>query len=120
MVYLHYVGLWQLIVLYFMKPKILFFPGDSCIGKEISSFCSSYMVWLVYQNLMMALVEKLKHVAIVNKRIFLTSKVVLAEERKVFLLSFHITFSSVQQFEEQKVKYQTFCVMNSSDMEMNV
>jgi hypothetical protein len=48
------------------------------------------------------LVEKLKHVAIVNKRIFFTSKVVLAEDRNVFLVSFHITFSLLQQFEEQK------------------
>lgn len=102
MVYLHYVGLWHPIVLYIMKPKILCYPGDKCIGKTISSVYSRYMVWLVYQNLMMALVEKLKHVAILNKRIFFTSKVVLAEERKVFLVSFHVTFSSLQQFEEQK------------------
>jgi hypothetical protein len=60
------------------------------------------MMWLVYQNLMMALVEKLKHVAIVNERIFFTSKVVLAQERKVFLVLFQITFSCLQQFEEQK------------------
>lgn len=85
-----------------MKPRINSYPGDNCIDKEISSFCGSYMVWLVYQNLMMAFIEKLKHVGIVNKRIFFTSKVVLAEERKVFLVSFHITFSSLQQFEEQK------------------
>jgi hypothetical protein len=85
-----------------MKPRILSYPGDKCIGKEISSFCNNYMAWLVYQNPMMALVGKLKHVAIVNKRIFFTGKVVLAEERKVFLVSFQITFSLLQQFEEQK------------------
>jgi len=101
MVYFHYVGLWQPIVLYIMKPRILAYPGDKCIGKEISSFYNNYMVWLVYQN-MMALVEKLKHVAIVSKRIFFTSKVVLAQERKMFLVSFQITFSLLQQFEEQK------------------
>jgi hypothetical protein len=102
MVYFHYVGLWQPIVLYIMKPRILFYPGDKCIGKEISSFYNNYTVWLVYQNLMMALVEKLKHVAIVSKGVFFTSKVVLAEERKMFLVSFQITFSLLQQFEEQK------------------
>jgi len=102
MVYLHYVGLWQPIVLYILKTKIFSYPGDNCTGKEISSFCNSYAVWLVHQNLMMAVVEKLKHVDAVNKRIFFTSKVVLAEEREVSLVSFQITFSCLQQFEEQK------------------
>jgi len=102
MVYLRYVDLWQAIVLYIMKPRIISYPGDNCIGKEISSFYSSYMVWLVYQNLMIALAEKLNHAAIVNKRIFFTSKVLLAEERKVFLVSFQITFSSLRQYEGQK------------------
>jgi hypothetical protein len=102
MVYLHYVGLWQAIVLYIMKPRILSNPGGNCIGKEISYFYRSYMVWFFYQNLMMALVEKLQHVATLKKMIFFTSKVVLTEERKVFLVSFQITFGSLQQFEEQK------------------
>jgi len=50
-VYLHYVGLWQPIVLYIMKPRIISYPGDNCTSKEISSFYGSYMVLLVYQNL---------------------------------------------------------------------
>jgi hypothetical protein len=49
----------------------------------------------------MALVGKLKNVPFVNKRIFLTSKVVLAEGRKVFLILFQIAFSCLQQVEEQ-------------------
>jgi hypothetical protein len=85
-----------------MKPRILPYPGDNCIGKEICSFYSCHMAWLVYHFLMMALVEKLKCVGIVNKRIFFTSKVVLAGERKVFLVSVQITFSSLQKFGEQK------------------
>jgi hypothetical protein len=43
-VYLHYFGLWQPVVLYIMKPRILLYPGDNCIGEEISYFYNSYMV----------------------------------------------------------------------------
>jgi len=77
-----------------MKPRIISYPGDNCTGKEISSLYGSYMVWLVYQNLMMAFIEKLKHVAIVNKMIFFTSNVVLAEESVLVFIPDYLKLAS--------------------------